>query len=95
MPLRHLRHGLLILVFFGRIRALSVPEGQLHRVMPHQFFEDLQRDSRIEAHLHMLRHACGFALADQGAGHAAHSRLSGVPEHSAHRALHGHQPGTV
>jgi type 1 fimbriae regulatory protein FimB len=46
-------------------------------------------------HPHMLRHACGFALADQGRGYSAHSGLPRTPEHSAHRQVHGHQPSTV
>src|SRR6266852_3077903 len=39
----------------------------------------------VEAHPHMLRHACGFALGRPRRRHAAHSGLSGAPEHSAHR----------
>ena len=34
-------------------------------------------------------------LGRPGCGHAAHSRLSWPPEHSAHRHVHGRQPGTV
>lgn len=44
---------------------------------------------------HMLRHACGYALADQGADTPAHSRLSRPPQHPEHRALHRLQPATV
>jgi len=49
----------------------------------------------IAAHPHMLRHACGFALADQGAD----TRL--IQDYLGHRnishtvRLHGHQPGAV
>jgi len=49
----------------------------------------------LRAHPHMLRHACGFALADQGRGCEADSGLSRTPEHSAHRQVHRQQPGAV
>src|SRR5271166_1020524 len=43
----------------------------------------------------MLRHACGFALADQGADTRLIQDYLGPPEHSAHRQVHGDQPGAV
>jgi len=49
----------------------------------------------VEAHPHMLRHACGFALGRPGRRHAIDSGLSGAPEYSAYRHVHGDQPGTV
>ncbi len=48
LPLGNLRHGLLILVFFGRIVELGIAQRQRYRVMPHQFFEDFKRHPGIE-----------------------------------------------
>jgi type 1 fimbriae regulatory protein FimB len=47
----------------------------------------------VRAHPHMLRHACGYALADQGAG--TDSGLSGPSQHSTHSPLHREQSGPV
>jgi site-specific recombinase XerD len=49
----------------------------------------------IVAHLHMLRHACGFALADKGADTRLIQDYLRPPEHSAHRPLYRHKPGAV
>jgi len=43
----------------------------------------------------MLRHACGYALADQARGHPADPGLPRPPQHPAHRPLHRRQPGAV
>jgi type 1 fimbriae regulatory protein FimB len=47
------------------------------------------------AHPHMLRHACGFALADQGADTRLIQDYLGHLEHSAHRQVHRDQSGKV
>ena len=39
-------------------------------------------------HPHMLRHACGYALANKGKRHALAASLFGPQEHPAHGALH-------
>jgi hypothetical protein len=46
--LGNLHHGLLILRFFGGIVELRVPECQVDRVMPHQFFQHLKGHPGIE-----------------------------------------------
>ena len=43
----------------------------------------------MPAHPHQLRHACGFALADQGAD----TRL--IQDYLGHRHLHGDQSGPI
>lgn len=48
----------------------------------------------LPAHPPMVRHACGFALADQGADTRL-IRLFRTPEYATHRPVHRHQPGTV
>lgn len=52
-------------------------------------------DPDIAAHPHMLRHACGFALADQGGGYAADTGLPETSEHPAYGTLYRDQSGTV
>ena len=47
---------------------------------------------KFKAHPHMLRHACGFALANQGHDTRA---LRAYLEHPAHRALHRAGAGSV
>jgi site-specific recombinase XerD len=47
------------------------------------------------AHPHMLRHVCGFALADQGADTRLIQDYLGHLEHSAHRQVHRDQSGQV
>ena len=42
----------------------------------------------FKAHPHMLRHACGFALANNGSRYSVAAGLSGPQEHPAHGALH-------
>jgi type 1 fimbriae regulatory protein FimB len=48
----------------------------------------------VRAHPHMLRHACGYALADQGADTRLVQDYLGHCN-SAHGPLHGEQPGPV
>ena len=43
----------------------------------------------FKAHPHMLRHACGHTLANEGARHQSPAGLSRPPQHPAHGALHG------
>jgi integrase len=40
----------------------------------------------FKAHPHMLRHACGYALANKG--HDTRALQAWAPQHSAHRAVH-------
>src|SRR6266481_1171971 len=47
------------------------------------------------AHPHMLRHACGFALADQGADTRLIQDYLGHRNIQHTRQVHGHQPSTV
>mgnify|MGYP005822613645 CR=1 FL=1 len=49
----------------------------------------------LAAHPHMLRHACGFALADQGADTRLIQDYLGHRNIQAHRHVHGGQPGPV
>ena len=49
----------------------------------------------VASHPHMLRHACGYALADQGADTRLIQDYLGASEHSAHGALYREQSGTV
>jgi integrase len=42
----------------------------------------------FKAHPHMLRHACGFALANKGARYPGPAGLPGTQEHSAYGSLH-------
>ena len=44
---------------------------------------------------HMLRHSCGFALANRGYDSTVNPRLSRPPRSSAHRALHTHSSAAV
>ena len=43
----------------------------------------------FKAHPHMLRHACGYALANKGHDTRALAGLSRPPQHSAHGPLYG------
>jgi site-specific recombinase XerD len=43
----------------------------------------------------MLRHACGFALADHGADTRLIRTTLGTPEHPAHRQVHRNEPGAI
>ena len=43
----------------------------------------------FKPHPHMLRHACGYALAEQGARHPRLASLPRAPQHPAYGALHG------
>ena len=43
-----LRHGVVVLRPFGPVIQLGIPEGHLKRAMPHEFFDHLQRGTRIE-----------------------------------------------
>src|SRR5271157_3389979 len=81
----------------GKAFFVSEQRKQLHRSTVNLLMQTYSKAASLPllAHPHMLRHACGFALADQGADIAAHSGLSRTPEYSAHRQVHGHQPGTV
>jgi len=45
-------------------------------------------DLGFKAHPHMLRHACGFALANKGHDTRGAAGLPRSPQHSAHGALH-------
>ena len=44
---------------------------------------------KIKAHPHMLRHACGFKLANDGARHPGAAGLPRAPQHPAHGPLYG------
>src|ERR1043165_2717832 len=48
LPLGNFRHRLLVLVPFGRVIELRIAQGDLNRVMPHEFFQDLQWYTGIE-----------------------------------------------
>ena len=43
----------------------------------------------FKAHPHMFRHACGYALADEGPRHTRAASLPGPQEHPTHGAVHG------
>ena len=49
----------------------------------------------LHAHPHMLRHACGYALADQGADTRLIQGLPRTPQHPAHRPVYGQQSGAI
>jgi type 1 fimbriae regulatory protein FimB len=49
----------------------------------------------LPAHPHQLRHACGFALADQAGGAKANSGPLRSLRHQAYRHLHGDKCGEV
>ena len=49
----------------------------------------------LPAHPHQLRHACGFALADQGADTRLIQDYLRTPGHSAYCHLHGDESGAV
>jgi hypothetical protein len=51
-------------------------------------------DFLVELHPHMLRHACGVALADKTQTHGSFKTISDT-KYSAHCQVHGDQPGTV
>lgn len=61
----------------------------LSRQRIYQMMKNLSLVAQLEinAHPHMLRHACGFALANKG-GYAINSGLSWTPEYSAHGYLY-------
>jgi hypothetical protein len=46
-------------------------------------------------HAHMLRHACGYALANEGHDTRAHPGLARPPIDPAHDALHAIERGAV
>ena len=43
----------------------------------------------LKAHPHMLRHACGYALANKGHDTSGNPGLAGAPVDHQHRGLHG------
>ena len=49
----------------------------------------------FKVHVHMLRHACGYALANQGHDTRAIQDWLGHRAIQQHRALHRTQPGTI
>ena len=54
-----------------------------------------EADFGFKAHPHMLRHACGFALAAKGHDTRALQAYLGSPKYTAHRALHRVVSGPV
>jgi integrase len=46
----------------------------------------------FSVHPHMLRHACGFKLANDGHDHAGSTALPRSQEHPAHGSLHRASP---
>jgi len=84
----------------GRSFFLSEQRKPLHCLTDNLLLPKYGEKARlpVAVHPHMLRHACGFALADQGAD----TRL--IQDYLGHRniqhtvrytATHRHQPGTV
>jgi type 1 fimbriae regulatory protein FimB len=84
----------------GRSFFLSEQRKPLHRSTVNLLLPKYGEKARlpVAVHPHMLRHACGFALADQGAD----TRL--IQDYLGHRNIqhtvrytdtHRHQPGTV
>jgi type 1 fimbriae regulatory protein FimB len=84
----------------GRSFFLSEQRRPLHRSTVNLLLPKYGEKARlpVAVHPHMLRHACGFALADQGAD----IRL--IQDYLGHRNIqhtvrytdtHRHQPGTV
>jgi type 1 fimbriae regulatory protein FimB len=75
---------------------ISERRKPLHRSAVHFLLQRYSRTAALPflAHPHMLRHACGFALADQGADtrliqdYLGHRNIQ-------HRQVHGHQSDTV
>ena len=57
--------------------------------------------ARVEArlpfpvHPHVLRHACGYKLANDGARHAQHPAVFGSQKHLPYRAIHGTRAGSL
>ena len=49
----------------------------------------------FKAHPHMLRHACGYALANKGERHAIVASLPRPEEYPAYGPLHGHGADAV
>jgi hypothetical protein len=49
----------------------------------------------LKAHPHMLRHACGYALANKGQRHAGYSGMARASVEHQHRGLHGAGPEPV
>jgi integrase len=56
---------------------------------------DVEAKLGFKAHPHMLRHACGFALANKGERHAIFASLPRPQEYPTHCALHGHGASAV
>ena len=81
----------------GKALFISERRQPLSRKTAWVIIRDYGKDAGlgVASHPHMLRHACGYALADQGRGYAADSGLLGASEHSAHGALYREQSGTV
>src|ERR1039457_4118138 len=81
------------------VKAFFVSERRkpLHRSTVNLLLRTYSKAAALPllAHPHMLRHACGFALTDQGADTRLIQDYLGASEHSAHRQVHGHQSGTV
>lgn len=48
----------------------------------------------IKAHAHMLRHACGYKLANDGIDTRSLQAVPGTPQHSEHHALHCARDGS-
>ena len=80
----------------GKAFFVSEQRKPLHRSTVNLLMETYSKAASLPllVHPHMLRHACGFALADQ-ARIPTHSGLSRTPEHSAHRQVHGDQSDAV
>jgi site-specific recombinase XerD len=77
---------------FGRSLSHCEQRKPLHRstvnLLLHKYGEKARL--HVAVHPHMLRPACGFALADQGAETLLMQGLSQAPQHSALPSLRSH-----
>ena len=77
---------------------VSEQRKPLHRSTVNLLFKKYSAAASLPllAHPHMLRHACGFALADQGADtRLIQDYLPGIARSNAYGEVHGHQSGPL